>query len=110
MVAMIKAAVEHRGFAIVEVMSPCVTYNKINTYAWFKENVEDVTGRPDYAPNDRTAAFEALTREGDIPLGIIYKEDRPTFEDRTGLPEAPIARLNIREPRPEYAAMLAAYR
>ena len=42
MVAMIKAAIEHRGFSIVEVMSPCVTYNKINTYAWFKENVDDV--------------------------------------------------------------------
>jgi 2-oxoglutarate/2-oxoacid ferredoxin oxidoreductase subunit beta len=110
LVAMIKAGVEHRGFAIVEVMSPCVTYNKINTYAWFKENVEDVTGREDYAPNDRAAAFAALTREGDIPLGIIYKEDRPTFEDRTGLPEAPIARLDLHADRARFAAMQAAYR
>jgi 2-oxoglutarate ferredoxin oxidoreductase subunit beta len=110
MVAMIKAAVEHRGFAIVEVMSPCVTYNKINTYAWFKENVEDLTVRDGYAPNDRLAAFEALTRDGNIPLGIIYKEDRPTFEDRTGLPEMPIARLDIRRPTADYAAIQAAYR
>ena len=110
MVAMIKAAVEHRGFSIVEVMSPCVTYNKINTYAWFKENVEDVTAREDYAPNDRAAAFAALMREGDIPLGIIYKEDRPTFEDRTGLPETPIARLDLHADRARFAAMQAAYR
>jgi 2-oxoglutarate/2-oxoacid ferredoxin oxidoreductase subunit beta len=110
MVAMIKAAVEHRGFSIVEVMSPCVTYNKINTYAWFKENVEDVTAREDYAPNDRAAAFAALTREGDIPLGIIYKEDRPTFEDRTGLPETPIARLDLNASRERFTAMQAAYR
>lgn len=110
MVAMIKAAVEHRGFSIVEVMSPCVTYNKINTYAWFKENVEDVTAREDYAPGDRAAAFAALMREGDIPLGIIYKEDRPTFEDRTGLPETPIARLDLNAARKRFTAMQAAYR
>jgi 2-oxoglutarate/2-oxoacid ferredoxin oxidoreductase subunit beta len=110
LVAMIKAGVEHRGFAIVEVMSPCVTYNKINTYAWFKENVEDVTGREDYAPNDRAAAFAALTREGDIPLGIIFKEERPTFEDRSGLPDLPIAHLDLHADRKRFAAMQAAYR
>src|SRR6202165_3004001 len=69
MVQMIVEAVEHRGFSIVEVMSPCVTYNKINTFKWFKENVEDVTARADYAPSSRTAAFDALTREGLMPLG-----------------------------------------
>ncbi len=110
MVAMIKAAIEHRGFSIVEVMSPCVTYNKINTYAWFKENVEDYTVTEGYAPDDRVAAFQALTREGDIPLGIIYREERPTFEDRTGLPEAPIARLDLRAARNDFTAMQAAYR
>jgi 2-oxoglutarate ferredoxin oxidoreductase subunit beta len=110
MVQLIKAAIEHRGFSIVEVMSPCVTYNKINTYAWFKDNVEDVTARPDYAPGSRAAAFDALTRDGHIPLGIIYKEDRPTFEDRTGLPETPIAHLDIRSPHAGYAAVQAAYR
>src|ERR1700694_2420545 len=110
MVAMIKAAVRHRGFSIVEVMSPCVTYNKINTYAWFKDNVDDLAASEGYAPNDKLAAFDALTREGKIPLGVIYREDRPTFEDRTGLPEAPIARLDVRTPRAEYAAIQAHYR
>jgi 2-oxoglutarate ferredoxin oxidoreductase subunit beta len=110
MVQLIKAAIEHRGFSIVEVMSPCVTYNKINTFKWFKENVEDVTARDDYAPSSRTAAFEALTREGLMPLGIIYQEDRPTFEDRTGLPETPIAHLDVRTLHSGYAAVQAAYR
>jgi len=43
LIELIKAAVEHPGFSVVEVMSPCVTYNKHNTFAWFKENVFDVT-------------------------------------------------------------------
>ncbi|GAC1574126.1 MAG: 2-oxoacid:ferredoxin oxidoreductase subunit beta [Candidatus Elarobacter sp.] len=110
MVQLIKAAIEHRGFSIVEVMSPCVTYNKINTYAWFKENVDDVTARTDYAPSDRLAAYDALTREGQIPLGVIYRETRPTFEDRTGLPAEPIAHLDVRTPHPNYAAIQEAYR
>src|SRR6202048_3903974 len=87
MVAMIKAAVEHRRFSIVAVVSPSVPYNKLNTYAWFKENTEDGTLRDGYAPNDRLAAFEALTTEGKIPLGVPSKEDRPTFEDTPRLPE-----------------------
>ena len=110
MVAMIKLAIEHRGFSIVEVMSPCVTYNKINTYAWFKDNVSDLANSEGYSPSDKLAAFDALTREGKIPLGVIYKEDRPTFEDRAGLPEAPIARLNLHPAREEFASIQAAYR
>src|SRR6202048_1602195 len=77
LVQMIKMAIEHKGFSIVEVMSPCVTYNKINTYAWFKDNVTDLATSEGYAPGDRVAAFDALTREGKIPLGVIYEEDRP---------------------------------
>ncbi|MEA2664702.1 MAG: 2-oxoglutarate/2-oxoacid ferredoxin oxidoreductase subunit beta, partial [Candidatus Eremiobacteraeota bacterium] len=110
LVQLIKQAIEHRGFSIVEVMSPCVTYNKINTYAWFKENVEDLAARGGYAPGDRLAAFDALTREGPIPLGVIYREQRPTFEDRTGLPEAPLAHLDLHANRAQLAAMQTAYR
>ena len=90
--------------------SPCVTYNKINTYAWFKEKVDDVTARADYAPADRLAAFDALTREGEIALGVIYREDRPTLEDRTNLPAMPIAKLDLAANRDRYAPMMAAYR
>ncbi|GAC1544413.1 MAG: 2-oxoacid:ferredoxin oxidoreductase subunit beta [Candidatus Velthaea sp.] len=110
LVELIKTAIAHKGFSIVEVMSPCVTYNKINTYAWFKENVEDLTARIGYAPSDRLAAFDALTREGPIPLGVIYEDHRPTFEEQSGLPLPPIARLDLRASGAEYVAIQAAYR
>jgi 2-oxoglutarate ferredoxin oxidoreductase subunit beta len=109
LVALLTAAIAHRGFSIVEVMSPCVTFNKHNTYAWFKEHVYDLTARDDYAPRDRRTAFDVLTREGAIPLGIIYREDRPTFEDRCGLPNAPLARLDLRSSAREYAAIARGY-
>src|SRR5450631_632047 len=110
LVVLFRAAVEHRGFSIVEVMSPCVTFNKHNTYEWFKENVYDLTARHDYDPLDRRAAFDVLTRDGGIPLGIIYREQRPTFEERCGLPAAPVARLDLRAPDLDYTAIARKYR
>jgi len=110
LVELIKAAVQHRGFSIVEVMSPCVTYNKINTFAWFKQNVHDHATRDGYAPHDKTAAFAALTREGEIPLGIIYQEERPTFEDRSGLSATPVVRAPLYDQSDAYAALQRAYR
>ena len=86
LVQMIKEAIQHEGFSLVEVMSPCVTFNKVNTYAWFKENVEDIALQPGYDPGNRQAAFAALTHEGKIPLGVIYRERRATFERTDALP------------------------
>jgi 2-oxoglutarate ferredoxin oxidoreductase subunit beta len=110
LVELIKSAVAHRGFSIVEVMSPCVTYNKINTYAWFKENVYDVAARDGYAPHDRCAAFEVLTREGPIPLGILYRDERAAFEERCNLPAEPIAHLELRGLTSRFAQIAAQYR
>jgi 2-oxoglutarate ferredoxin oxidoreductase subunit beta len=81
LIDLIKAAIEHPGFAVVEVMSPCVTYNKHNTFAWFKENVFDVTQIEGYDNTNKQHAFEALTAEGKIPLGIIYQSQRAAFDD-----------------------------
>jgi 2-oxoglutarate ferredoxin oxidoreductase subunit beta len=81
LIDLIKAAIEHPGFSVVEVMSPCVTYNKHNTFAWFKENVFDVTQIEGYDNTNKQHAFEALTAEGKIPLGIIYQTERAAFDD-----------------------------
>ena len=81
LIELIKAAIEHPGFSVVEVMSPCVTYNKHNTFAWFKENVFDVTQIEGYDNTNKQHAFEALTAEGKIPLGILYQGQRAAFDD-----------------------------
>lgn len=88
-------AVKHRGFAIVDSMQPCVTFNQHNTFAWFYERVYKVEEKG-HDPKDKAAAF-ALSEEWplrrslkggekeSIPTGIIYQEDRPTWED--GIPQ-----------------------
>ena len=110
MTELIKAAIAHPGLAIVEIMSPCVTFNKVNTYKWFKENVYHVTDIADYDPRDRAKAFDVLTQAGKIPLGIIYTEIRPTLEALT-IKDAPaIAGLDIETADARYAGIQEAYR
>ncbi|MFC1726575.1 thiamine pyrophosphate-dependent enzyme [candidate division KSB1 bacterium] len=82
----IKAAIKHKGYALVDVLHPCVTFNKINTYKWFKDNtyyLED-----SYDTSDRTAAFERALETEKLPLGIFYiNPDRSTltFEENQRL-------------------------
>ncbi len=76
----IKAAIQHRGYSLVDILQPCVTFNKTNTYQWFKENTYYLGGEHD--PEDRMEAFRRATEAGKLPLGIFYvNKGRPTFED-----------------------------
>jgi 2-oxoglutarate ferredoxin oxidoreductase subunit beta len=75
-------AIAHRGFALVDVFSPCVTFNKVNTYPWFKERVYDLAGEAGYDPGDPQAALHKAFEWGErIPLGLFYRSERPIYED-----------------------------
>ncbi len=76
----IKEAVNHRGFALVDVLQPCVTFNKINTYQWFRENSYYLD--ENYNPNDRMTAFQTVTENNKFALGIIYKHESVPFEEK----------------------------
>jgi len=76
----IKKAVTHKGYALVDIFQPCVTYNKVNTYAWFKENTYYLDDT--YDPSDREAAFRKATEPGRFPLGVIYlNRNKSVFEE-----------------------------
>ncbi len=76
----IKSAINHKGFSLVDILQPCVSFNKINTFEWYKERVYYLPA--DYDPTDRVKAFEkSLEWEDRIPLGIIYLNKRPTYEE-----------------------------
>ncbi len=78
---LIKEAVNHKGFSLVDILQPCVTFNRINTFEWYKQRVYHI--EPGYDPEDRTAAFQRALEWGDrIPTGIIYRNHRPVLEER----------------------------
>lgn len=80
----LKKAILHKGFTLVDVFQPCVTYNRVNTYNWFKENtyyLED-----SYDPQNRQDAFSKATDKEKYALGVIYiNEQRIPFEEKIGI-------------------------
>lgn len=82
MISMIKAGIEHKGFSLVNILQPCVTFNKVNTYQYYLQHVYKLAA--DYDPSDiKTALNKSLEmNEEKFPLGIIYKGPRPTFESQ----------------------------
>ncbi|MBU1003237.1 MAG: 2-oxoacid:ferredoxin oxidoreductase subunit beta [Proteobacteria bacterium] len=76
---MIELAMRHKGFALVDILQPCVSFNKVNTYAWYKDRCVKLPD--DYDPSDWATAILTADKYGDeIPLGQIYKDERPPYE------------------------------
>lgn len=74
--------IQHHGFALIDVFSPCVTYNKVNTYAWFRERVYRLEDT-DHDPANLEQAMEKALEFGDrIPIGLFYRvENKMVYED-----------------------------
>jgi len=78
---LIQEGIAHRGLALIDVLQPCVSFNKVNNFAWYKERCETLPST--YDPTDWEAAMKVAFQWGDkIPIGIIYRNDRPPFEQR----------------------------
>ena len=74
------AAIQHRGFALVDAFSPCPTFNQDQTDAYYREHTFDVPA--DHDPTDRAKAFELALRTDSYPLGVIYRhDDKPSILD-----------------------------
>ncbi|HUW67820.1 MAG TPA: 2-oxoacid:ferredoxin oxidoreductase subunit beta [Candidatus Nanoarchaeia archaeon] len=78
---LITEAIKHKGFSLIDVFQPCVTFNKVNTNDFYKERVYKLEDEG-YEPVDKAAAYErAVEWNTRVPIGVIYKEDRATYED-----------------------------
>ena len=90
------AAISHKGFSVVDVLQPCVTFDKVHTYQWYRQRLYKLV-EEGYVPDNRLKAVEKAVEWGDkIPLGIFYKEDKPTSEDREpALASGPLVSLPL---------------
>lgn len=78
----IQQAVTHKGYALVDLLHPCVSFNKLNSHQWFKENTYTLNDSHDV--RDRQAALEKALEVDKLPLGVFYKsEQKGTFEENT---------------------------
>jgi 2-oxoglutarate ferredoxin oxidoreductase subunit beta len=92
---MIQQGVKHKGFSLIEVMQPCVSFNTKNTHQWYKERIYKLD--ESYDPSDKTAAYGKSAEWGDnIPIGVLYREERKSYEEKSGLDQQkPLAEEDI---------------
>lgn len=93
----ISMAIEHKGFAFVDILQPCVSFNHINTYEYYKSRVYKLEDDNSYDFTDKTSAFKKSLEWGNkIPIGVFYKHERPLFHG--GLPSSetiPLAKQGL---------------
>ncbi len=93
-------AMKHKGFSLIDVLQPCVTFNKVNTYQWYKQKVYNVETTADYKPNDKVWAFKkSLEWNEKIPIGVVYQDTtQATYEDQVAaLKEGPLVNQDFNE-------------
>jgi len=78
---MIQEGIKHKGFALIDILQPCVSFNHKNTWKWYRDRVYHL--EDDYDPSDMKSALDrAQEWEDKIPIGVLYRRERPTFEDQ----------------------------
>jgi 2-oxoglutarate ferredoxin oxidoreductase subunit beta len=81
--ALLKMGIEHKGFSLIDILQPCVSFNHKNTYQWYRERVYKVENESGYDYGDKIVAFAKAQEWGDrIPIGLIYRKERPVYEDQ----------------------------
>lgn len=79
LIEILKRAIQHSGFALVDTFSPCVTFNKLNTHEFYKQNVKDIN-QNGHDTSDVLAAFREATATDYIATGIFYAQERSCYE------------------------------
>jgi len=109
----IKMAIKHKGFSIVDVLSPCVTFNRAYTYDWYKSHIEDL-GLNAWENDQRPQAIAKIVEiklKGKIPTGVFYIENARTLEEELLVkPDTPPVVENIEEINGDYWKLMERYR
>jgi 2-oxoglutarate ferredoxin oxidoreductase subunit beta len=80
---LIKAGIQHKGFALIDILQPCVSFNRVNTSKWYSERVYKIDADSPRDTEDRLWAFQKAQEWGvKIPIGVLYRNQRPTLEEQ----------------------------
>ncbi|MFC2160892.1 thiamine pyrophosphate-dependent enzyme [Acidobacteriota bacterium] len=91
----LKKAISYKGYALVDIFQPCVSFNKVNTFQWFKENIYEI--EETYDPHDKNEAMAKAFEKDKFPVGIIYLSPKKTsFEENVGIYEKNKTPLSFR--------------
>lgn len=110
--ALIEAGLNHKGFSLINVFSPCVTFNKVNTYDWFKENIVNLEQFPDYDPSNRIAAMNKIMETNGMLTGLIYQnKERHSYESMiSGFQAESLANQDLSLSEEQFDKLLAEFK
>lgn len=110
--SLIEQGIQHEGFSLINVFSPCVTFNKVNTYDWFKENIVNLDTIPNYDASNRALAMTKLMETGSMITGLIYQNKvRRSYEDLVhGFTKEPLAHQSLALSETEFDNLVAEFR
>ena len=96
---LIQQAIKPEGFALVDILQPCVSFNHKNTFKWYHDRVYKL--EKSYSPTDKQQAWHKAQEWGErIPIGVFYKEKRVTFEkQQSALKKGPLVTQSIHPSR-----------
>lgn len=108
----IEEGIKHEGFSFINVFSPCVTFNKVNTYDWFKENIVDLDEQPDYDSTNRVMAMSKIMETNSLACGVLYQnKERQSYESLVnGFKEEGLAKQDIKMDEATFAKLVAEFR
>jgi len=99
LIELIMKAIVHKGFSLINIFSPCVTFNPGKGYEWLRENL--VSLDQDHDAGDYSGAFKTFLESEGLFTGLLYQKDAPDYQSRIqGASETPLAELDIKDTRP----------
>ncbi|PAD70509.1 2-oxoacid ferredoxin oxidoreductase [Bacillus sp. 7586-K] len=109
--ALIEAGIQHKGFSLINVFSPCVTYNKVNTYDWFKENLTKLADVEGYDPHNKALAMQTLMKHNSLVTGLIYQNNtQKSYQELIkGYSEVPLSKTDLAIEEEEFNQLIAEF-
>ncbi|WP_323705265.1 2-oxoacid:ferredoxin oxidoreductase subunit beta [Mammaliicoccus sciuri] len=110
--SIIEEAINHKGFSFVNVFSPCVTYNKINTYDWFKENLTKLADIEGYDNTNKSQAMQTVLDTESMIIGIIYQDkDTPSYESQIEqFDEQPLVKKSLKLEQNQFDELVSQFK
>lgn len=108
---LIEAGIKHKGFSLINVFSPCVTFNKINTYDWFKDNIVNLDSEEGHDPSNRIQAMTRLMETKGMLTGLIYQDtSKPSYEEQVpGFKPESLSKQNLQISESEFERLVAEF-
>ncbi|WP_129689077.1 2-oxoacid:ferredoxin oxidoreductase subunit beta [Gottfriedia acidiceleris] len=109
--SLIEQGINHKGFSLINVFSPCVTYNKVNTYDWFKENLVKLSDVEGYDPSNKEMAMQTLMQNKGLVTGLIYqnKEQKSYQQLISGYSEEPLVESELQLEKAQFEKIVAEF-